>query len=627
MRLRALLLAVLLMLVAAAPAAAGDGFAPCRQSVGECATVEVPLDRSGRVPGTVRLFAEKITQAGAPRDAVFALAGGPGQGASSLTLNFNNDLAPILGRRRSLVVFDQRGTGRSGALNCRGLERPGERPLDERVAECAAQLGERRSFYTTRDSVEDLEAVRRRVGDDRIDLYGVSYGTKVAVAYALAYPQHVERLILDSVVEPEGQNPFDVDTFAAIPRVLREVCRGECRGVTRDLSTDVSRLAARLRARPLRGAWYDGRGRRRTVEVTGRDLYSRLRQGDLNPDVRAEYPGAIRSAVEGDPAPLLRLEHRFDEFAEERPGDPPVPEEDDAVVQAISFSLMTATLCEEAPLPWDRTASPEERLRQARERASAVPDTAFAPFDRDVALALDPNSLFLQCARWPALAEAPLLASGTPPDVPVLVVEGREDLRTPLEVGRRLAGRFPRAQLLSVPKTGHSVLGEPGLTCGRAALRRFFAGRAVGRPCARVRRRARVRAKLPAVLGHVPRVRGVRGARRQRTLGAVVLTLQDFYREYRDLSLLLERPRGGGLRGGRWAAPGRGATLTRFSLVPGVRVSARFKDVERPAGRIRVSGGVAGTLTLRRGRLTGRLGDAPVRARFAPPRPAGGSGD
>ncbi|MEA2466490.1 MAG: hypothetical protein QOJ57_616, partial [Thermoleophilaceae bacterium] len=259
---RVLLCALVSCLAGAAPASAADGFSSgskCGSSNFECTRVNVPLDRSGAIPGTIPLYVERT---GAKGQAVFALAGGPGQGNSTVTESFNRDLP--LPKDHYMVVFDQRGTGKSKALNCPELERETKRPIDVRAQDCAKRLGPRRALYTTKDSVEDLEAVRQRIGDEKITLYGVSYGTKVAVAYALKYPEHVDRLLLDSVVEPEGQSPFDLTSYAAMPRVLREVCRGECTGITADLAADVQELARRLRAQPLKGPFIDRNGRRRT---------------------------------------------------------------------------------------------------------------------------------------------------------------------------------------------------------------------------------------------------------------------------------------------------------------------------------------------------------------------------
>ena len=615
LRLRLPVALTLLSLVPATPAPAADEpFRSCPPSNFECTRVTVPIDRSGRVAGSIRLYVERARRRG--RGAVLALAGGPGQAATTLTTNFHDDFFRVLGAR-DLIVFDQRGTGRSGALNCPEIERSrvGDEPLDVRSAACAERLGPRRAFYTTSDSVEDIEAVRRRIRQARITLYGVSYGVKVAVAYALRYPQRVERLVLDSVVEPEGQNIFDLDTFAAMPRVFREICRGECRGVTTDLAGDVAALVDRMRDAPLRGPFVDRRGRRRTVEMSRRDLYDELRSGDLAAELRAEYPGAIRSALDGDPAPLLRIKHRFDpQFDEEdRPDEaPPQPE-------ILSFTLFTATLCEEAPLPWERTASPEERARQVRERAEAIPDSAFEPFDRETSLASQ-NDVIRQCLRWPTAPDPPALAPGPLPNVPVLILEGAEDLRTPVEAGARLRTRFPRAQLVTVPKTAHSVLGR-GAPCAELVLRRFFQNRPLGAPCRGARRAVRVRPLVPSRIEAVAPARGSSGLA-GRTLAAVVLTLLDLDREYLEADLALERAIGGGLRGGRFSERRGAILLERFSLVPGVAVSGRLTESPPRSGRLMVSGSAAasGTLTLRRdGTLSGRLGGRRVSVRVRQP--------
>src|SRR3954463_13664902 len=76
----------------AAPASAGTTFrATCPDTNFECARVKVPLDRSGQVPGSIRLYVERRHIKS--RGAVIALAGGPGQGATTLTENFNRDFS------------------------------------------------------------------------------------------------------------------------------------------------------------------------------------------------------------------------------------------------------------------------------------------------------------------------------------------------------------------------------------------------------------------------------------------------------------------------------------------------------------------------------------------------------
>src|SRR5947208_1854706 len=97
-------------------------------------------------------------------------------------------------------------------------------PPPAAVGDCAAKLGPKRRFFTTADVVADLDMLRAALGADRWTLDGVSYGTFVAEHYALAHPEHVRRLVLDSVVPQEGIDPFQLETIHAVPRVLRAAC-------------------------------------------------------------------------------------------------------------------------------------------------------------------------------------------------------------------------------------------------------------------------------------------------------------------------------------------------------------------------------------------------------------------
>jgi pimeloyl-ACP methyl ester carboxylesterase len=143
--------------VAAAPATASAAiaFAPCAPAGYECGALSVALDRSGSRGGTVTLQAKRVPAASNPTaTAVVALAGGPGQAALPLATDFAEVMAPALAAR-DLLVFDQRGTGRSGRLRCAALESRSSSRADA-VRRCARQLGPRRAFYRTADSVADL---------------------------------------------------------------------------------------------------------------------------------------------------------------------------------------------------------------------------------------------------------------------------------------------------------------------------------------------------------------------------------------------------------------------------------------------------------------------------------------
>src|SRR5262249_39054426 len=103
-------------------------------------------------------------------------------------------------------------------------------PTPPAVRACAASLGPRRAFYSTRDTVADLDALRRALGAKTWTVDGVSYGTFVAERYALAHPSAVKALVLDSVVphaDPKGDVSLYVAGLRATARVLRDAC-GAC---------------------------------------------------------------------------------------------------------------------------------------------------------------------------------------------------------------------------------------------------------------------------------------------------------------------------------------------------------------------------------------------------------------
>ena len=124
------------------------------------------------------------------------------------------------------MSIDQRGTGRD-ALDCPALQdamgasdlTP---PPPKAVKDCAAKLGDDRRFYTTRDTVEDIEALRIALKADKLALNGTSYGTFVAQRYALAHPKRVSGLVLDSVVPSEGITVLSDVSIKATRRVMGE---------------------------------------------------------------------------------------------------------------------------------------------------------------------------------------------------------------------------------------------------------------------------------------------------------------------------------------------------------------------------------------------------------------------
>jgi pimeloyl-ACP methyl ester carboxylesterase len=174
-----------------------------------CGVLEVPEDRARPGGATIDLSVAVVPAlnrqaAAAP---LFLLAGGPGQGATAMYTSYAAAFARA-NRNHDIVLIDQRGTGNSAPLACDypddWLAPDDPMPaLREATLTCLRKLGDRVRFYTSSAAVADLAAVREALGYPQIDLYGVSYGTRVAELYMRRYPKSVHAVILDGVTYPE----------------------------------------------------------------------------------------------------------------------------------------------------------------------------------------------------------------------------------------------------------------------------------------------------------------------------------------------------------------------------------------------------------------------------------------
>lgn len=560
---------MLAALQSTASAQAQIEFAPCGDSNNfACGHLTVPLDPTGAISGTITLAMRRHrAPVGEAHSAIIALAGGPGQPALPFAETFAELLGPIAATR-DLIVFDQRGIGLSAPLACHALEQPDlYHSFGALVEACGNQLGSTRSLYTTADTVADIEAIRQAGGYEKLVLYGTSYGTKVAEEYAQEYPSHVEALVLDSVVPPNGPEPLDRPTFAAIPRILHQLCADDaCAQVTGNPVTDLARVVEGMAGAPLRARALDGEGKAHTLTLSSNELVELLLEGDFSSLLRSEFVTAIAAAARDDTAPLARLIEATDQAEGEG--------------EDFDTPLYYATTCEEQEFPFSRTATPATRLTEASAAASALPASAFAPFTASNALALSDISA---CAHWPYTTTTPPVESTSLPDVPTLILSGADDLRTPTANAREVAAQIPDAHLLVVPYTGHSVLGQEQTPCASEALQAMFAAKPI-KPCAPAPIPTSLRPPpLPPLrLTLVAPAQGY-GGLPGRTLHAVTLTLADVIRQLAlQLSMsdsleALSMLRTGGLRAGWAELASSGLSLHDYSYVPGMTVSGSIR--------------------------------------------------
>jgi pimeloyl-ACP methyl ester carboxylesterase len=422
-----------------------SGAAACPGLTGyTCATLNVPLDHSGGVPGRLGLRVAMADNVRAPKGVLLFLTGGPGQPGVPFVERLGKKLEPVLKDYR-LVMIDQRGTG-AGALQCPQLQQEmGSSdltpPTARAVTDCAAAIGPERRHYSTNDTVADLESLRRALGVRKMTLDGVSYGTYTAERYALAHPRHVARLVLDSVVPQTGYDPMDRAALRAAPRVLTTACRAT--GCATDPAADLAEVVRRY--------------------GNGADVIDALTTWEfVDPDYTAMID-ALHQAANGDPAMLRDL------IAGVREGGAASAEE-------LSQGLHASTLCLDGRYPWGRSDTPVAGRQEALEKAGArLTPADYGPFDAATATGL---GSMLSCLHWPR-TPVPQLPSDQRglPDVPVLLLGGDRDLSTPLEWLYDQKNLTPRARVVVVPGAAHSVQSRAADDAGRQAVYDFLLDR------------------------------------------------------------------------------------------------------------------------------------------------------
>jgi pimeloyl-ACP methyl ester carboxylesterase len=608
-RLRLLLgLAVFAAIAVPGQARASIALTPCKTGGVQCGTVDVQLDRTGVTPGTIPLHVEVLPADGAARGVMFLIAGGPGQGSSEafdLSPGLNRDLMRFMFPGYTFVAFDNRGTGKSNLINCPRLQASVIATAEHDAAlaaECAGIIGPQRVFYATRDHAEDLESVRTALGIDRIGLFGVSYGTKLALAYALAHPSRVERLVLDSVVPTTLPDPFDRNVLSEMPGTLRSFCAGFCKAATPDFSGDVIRLANKIEAKPIKGKIIGSNGKLKNVGMNGEQLLTMLVDADLSPGLAAEAPAAVHAALAGNIRPLLRI-YDLDLTSGA------------LKAEDLSFGLNAATNCADGQFPWSPNTPPADRRARIDAAVASLPQGALGGFGSWATR----NGAAFFCEQWPSPSGNTELGPGPFPNVPVLAISGGFDLRTPTANALAVLGSFPQGRLIVVPGVGHSVTSPLSDTsaCSQHAVRQWILGTLVAPTryvCPRVQPLAKVVGTFPAHPAR-PSVSSTLAIASKAVRDAEATFFQAAF------SSTTFKPRG--LYGGTLAITRDGFRLTRYSIASGVVVTGNLAvvDIGPPVnwkGTMHVAGpaAVAGTLRFSKNTVTGTLGGHGVKGTY-----------
>lgn len=408
------------------------GSGPLKLSA-QCATIEVPMNPDDDTAGTLGLSIARLParRQSDHNDAFTMIAGGPGQSALESFQAVSFAFRHVM-RDRDVILIDQRGTGESLKLDCPpapetlGLELdfdPAE--ISQQSASCLESLPADPRWFSTSVAVKDLENVRQQLGISQWNIYGISYGTRVALHYLRRFPKSVRTLALDAVVPPTVALGPEIAPLAqrALDLIFQR-CSDDpgCGEAFEHLGKPTADLLQSLEEQPRSITYEDiASGTLTTRQFTRQDLAVTLRMMSYSSQTAAILPSMLHDAIENDNfAPLARLSDL----------------QSRSVSDSIATGMHHAIVCTE-DIPF------------IDENHAVQTGTDFFLGDSVVA------SIQATCEPWPAGVIDEDFKTPLSSDTPTLILSGGADPITPPDYGRRLEATFTNAHHIVNENEGH----------------------------------------------------------------------------------------------------------------------------------------------------------------------------
>ena len=275
-----------------------------------CGYLSRPLDPSGSFAGTLGIYYEFYPHsgAGAAAGTLVAAEGGPGYPTTGSREDYLALFKPLR-QTHDVLLMDNRGTGRSGAIDCEPLQ---QAPVltREDIGACGRSLGASAPFYSTTLAADDLAAVLDALKVARIDLYGDSYGTYFSQVFALRHADRLRSLVLDGAYALEGP---DYAWYPHYPPAMRakfdRACERStnCRALPGSSIEHIVPALEQLRAHPFDTTVSDDAGQPVPLRADPSTLGIVMFGSSPAYATVRETDAAARAFSAGDHAPLLRL--------------------------------------------------------------------------------------------------------------------------------------------------------------------------------------------------------------------------------------------------------------------------------------------------------------------------------
>jgi pimeloyl-ACP methyl ester carboxylesterase len=418
----------------------------------ECATLKVPLDYDNPSGDSIDMALIKYPASEDRTGAVLFNPGGPGGSGFDPIAFSGSAIAQSLGITSfDLIGFDPRGVDRSGGLRCVSDEfedqhlyiddtpnTPEEQALKDEAETgfadgCKQKYGDTLRFYSTANTVRDMDAIRAALGDDQISFLGISYGTYLGATYATMFPDRVRAMVLDSVVEPNGdtvQQAFETQLvgFEGAFNNWAAWCQSDttCEFTASDVGARWDALKQKLDDTPLTGS--DGRvANNATMETaTIAALYS-----------KSDWPvlgQALNKAENGDSAGIFAIADSYE------------GRDDNGTFTTLmqSFPVISCASGIADPTPDDPEAL-AATLRAEAPRFAKDFTAADATLESD------------RCKKLVGDVKPDKVSySG---DGPIVLIGGANDPATPIRWAKKMVGELgPNARLVTFTGEGHGQL-------------------------------------------------------------------------------------------------------------------------------------------------------------------------
>ncbi|HEX8956827.1 MAG TPA: alpha/beta hydrolase, partial [Burkholderiaceae bacterium] len=355
----------------------------------------------------------------------FVLAGGPGQAGSDILALLESGMRKLR-TTRDIVFIDQRGTGLSGKLDCDDtgtiddLDENGQLQL---IAKCMQSLNKPFAQYNTENSARDLEQIRSALGYGRINLWGGSYGTRLAQAYARLFPASARALILDGVAAPD-QIIFvwGKDAQASLDATFRQ-CDNDpgCHAAYPNPAQQFNGLLSRVNNGDIKLDFYHPRTAARTqMQLRPERFLQAVRTVLYSADAANRLPFLIDSADKGNWNPFVAQMYSTSDFSLEGP--------------AVGL-MLSVTCAEDIP---------------------RITPAIVAEEERNSFLAGREVKFLTRVCQTLGIPAIPYREADTI-DAPVLLLSGALDPVTPPRRAEAAAKRMTHAQHFVVENGGHIV--------------------------------------------------------------------------------------------------------------------------------------------------------------------------